>query len=159
MSEIVVVYYSRTGKTKLAAEKLAAQLDADVEEIREDKDRSGLLGFLAAGKDAALGRAAELTSEHSLEGRRAVVLATPVWAGTAAPAMFAYIRAVDPSSVRVFALCTYDGGPGKTFYRLQQALPVGLSGTLGLKKPTKDDQLDAKLREFAERIRAGLNEE
>ncbi|MBS3734941.1 MAG: flavodoxin [Phycisphaerae bacterium] len=156
MSDIVVAYCSRTGKTKHAAETLAELLGADVEEIREAKSRDGVLGFLGASKDALLGKAVELTSTHCLDGRRAVVLATPVWAGTATPAMFAYLRSVDVASVAVFAMCTYDGGAGKTFYRLEQVLPAGLRATLGLKKPDKDPQRDEKLRAFAERIRGAL---
>ena len=156
MADIVVVYYSRTGNTKRAAETLAELLGADIEQIREAKSRNGVLGFLGGGADAVLGRTVELTSSHSLDGRRAVVLATPVWAGSAAPAMFAYLRSVDTSGVVVFALCTYDGGAGKTFYRLEQVLPSGLQATLGLKKPAKDPQCDETLRDFAERIGAAL---
>ena len=48
VKQIVVAYYSRTGGTRKVAEQLAAILDADLEEIREAKDRSGVLGLLSA---------------------------------------------------------------------------------------------------------------
>lgn len=47
----LVVYYSRTGKTRLVAGKVAELLGGDLVEIREAKDRSGLRGWLGAGRD------------------------------------------------------------------------------------------------------------
>jgi len=44
----LVVYYSRTGKTKFVAEKIAVELKADVEEVVDLKSRSGRFGFLKA---------------------------------------------------------------------------------------------------------------
>ena len=153
MSEIVVAYYSRTGQTRKVCEKLAGLLGADLEEIGDAKSRRGLLGCLVAGKDAAFGKSTTLTTSHSLEGRKVVVLGTPVWAGGPAPAVQAYLNEVDLSGVTVFALCTFNGGEGKTFHRIEQFADGRLAGTLALRKPAKDPKLDAKLEPFAERIR------
>jgi flavodoxin len=49
--KILVVYYSKTGTTRKLAERIAAQLNADVESIVDTKKRSGLIGWLVGGRD------------------------------------------------------------------------------------------------------------
>jgi flavodoxin len=56
MKKILVVYYSRTGMTKKLANSIANLLFADIEEIVDTKNRSGLMWYLGAGRDAALKR-------------------------------------------------------------------------------------------------------
>lgn len=46
MSDILCIYYSRTGNTKKAVEKIARELDAEVLELHDGVDRSGWRGFL-----------------------------------------------------------------------------------------------------------------
>ena len=155
MAEILIVYYSRTGKTRMLAEKLASLLAGRVEEIREQKDRSGARGFLSGGKDALLGRPATLTSQHSVEGAKAVVIGMPVWANRPPPAVRAYLDALDLTGKPVCAFCTHDGSGGKkTFAALEGLLGRPLRETIEFKKPKADDPgLLARLQEWAERVR------
>ena len=44
--------YSRTGNTKKAMEEIAAALDAELAELRDNADRSGWRGWLRCGLDA-----------------------------------------------------------------------------------------------------------
>ena len=156
MSPIVIAYYSRSGKTRMIAEKLAPLLDADLEEIRDAKDRSGVLGWLGAGRDAALGRSTELVSTHDVKERSVVVIGFPVWAGSPPPAIRTYVRAFDPAGRTVFAFCTHDGGGGRgAFRKLARILPSPIAETLDLKKPAGDKRLPERLAEFAAMIRAG----
>lgn len=155
MGDILVVYYSRTGKTRLVAEKLAGLLGADIEEITERKDRSGALGYLGAGKDAMLKRRAELTYVPSVEGRKAVVIGMPVWGFRPPPAIRAYVDAVDLRGKTVCAFCTYDGSGGdRTLEAMQEMLPSGLAERFAWKRPRADDPLlDQRLAEWADRIK------
>ena len=41
MSDILCIYYSRTGNTKKAMEEIASALDAELAELRDGVDRSG----------------------------------------------------------------------------------------------------------------------
>ena len=50
--KVLVAFYSRTGSTKLVAEAIAQALNADVEEIKDKKDRNGIFGFLKSGYEA-----------------------------------------------------------------------------------------------------------
>ena len=46
--KVLVVYYSRTGNTRFVAETIAQSLEADIEEIKDRKNRMGIFGFLRA---------------------------------------------------------------------------------------------------------------
>lgn len=52
MSDILCIYYSRTGNTKKAMEEIAAALDAELAELRDNADRSGWAGLAALWLDA-----------------------------------------------------------------------------------------------------------
>jgi flavodoxin len=156
MKDILVAYYSRTGKTRLVAEELAMLLEADLEEIQEKKDRSGMMGYLSGGRDATLNRPAELSSRHTADPRRIVVLGMPVWAWGPPPAMRAYVAAYPPAGAKVCAFCTYDGGGGKRAFRaLGGLLGRDLELTFEWKKPAPSDPvLLAALKEWAAKIKA-----
>lgn len=55
-----MVYYSRTGNTRLVAEETAAALGADVEALRDREDRFGRMGYLRSSRDAVRGTRAGL---------------------------------------------------------------------------------------------------
>jgi flavodoxin len=44
--KVLVVFYSKTGHTREIAQDIAKHLDADLEEITDQKKRTGLLGFI-----------------------------------------------------------------------------------------------------------------
>ena len=88
----LVVYYSRSGKTKLAAKALATTLDADIEQITDMENRKGIIGFIKSGYQATkrikveISPAKKQPSEYDL-----VVICTPVWAGTMSSAIRTYL--------------------------------------------------------------------
>lgn len=47
-----VLYYSRTGKTAVTAKALAEKIYADLIEIKDLKNRKGVIRWLGAGRDA-----------------------------------------------------------------------------------------------------------
>ena len=59
-SKCLLVYYSRTGFTRRAAEEIARRLDCDIEEITEKKKRSSAIGYLGGIKDSILKKKAEI---------------------------------------------------------------------------------------------------
>ena len=153
MKEIVIAYYSRTGVTRKVAGQLAALLDADLEEIREAKDRSGLLGWLSAAMDSTLKREAELTSVHNAEGRRTVVIGMPVWGFKPPPAVRSYLKKVNLAGKKVCAFCTFDGSGGdRTLDAVADLVPGGLAARLPLKKPAANPNLAAILKEWAKQV-------
>jgi flavodoxin len=154
MKERLIVYYSRTGLTRHVAEQLAPMLDADVEEIREAKDRSGPLGWISAGKDATLRHQAELTSTHSVEGRKMVIIGMPVWAFSPPPAIRTYLAKMPLAGKTVCAFCTSGGSGGdKTLEEVASLVPGGLAARLSLTRVSpKDATLIPRLQEWAKKV-------
>ena len=52
MSDVLCIYYSRTGNTQRVMEDIAASLDAESVRIRDGVERSGWRGYLRCGLDA-----------------------------------------------------------------------------------------------------------
>ena len=52
ISKSAVLYYSRTEKTAAAAKALAERVSGDLIEIKDLKNRKGIIGWLSAGRDA-----------------------------------------------------------------------------------------------------------
>ncbi len=76
----LVVFYSRTGTTRTVAQRIARELDADLEELSEPKDRHGLRGYLRSGFDARLDRWVTLEAlDRDPTSYDLVVVGTPVW--------------------------------------------------------------------------------
>ena len=120
--KVLVVYYSRTGNTKKVSEDLAKALGADVEQLVDKKDRSGMGGYVKAGKDAAQEKLADLepvktdASKYDL-----VILGTPVWGWNMTPAVRTYITN-NKAAFKAIALFTTAGGtkPDKIVAKMEE---------------------------------------
>ncbi|HML06423.1 MAG TPA: flavodoxin, partial [Methanobacterium sp.] len=89
----VIIYYSRTRKTAVAAKALAKELNADIIEIEDLKSRSGALNYVSASMDAVREIKTHIRPESlNLEKYGLVYVGTPVWAGKPSPAI---ITAID----------------------------------------------------------------
>ena len=88
----LVVYYSDTGNTRLAAEQAASLLDAVLEPIQPRGLKAGLWGYLLRAWAAFRGRPAGI--EDSRNDPRAfdlVVVCSPVWMGHISTPARAYL--------------------------------------------------------------------
>ena len=84
MSDVLCIYYSRTGHTKKAMEEVAAALGAELLELSDGIDRSGALGAFRSGLDAMRKNCQPLRAfqtERALGDYQLVIVGTPVWAG------------------------------------------------------------------------------
>ena len=84
MSDILCMYYSRTGNTKQTMQEIAEALDAELVELQDGVDRSGWGGWLRSGLDAVrrtTRRTKTFKTEKKLSEYRLVIIGTPVWAG------------------------------------------------------------------------------
>ena len=79
-SKTLIIYYSRTGITKLISETLAKNINADLLEIEDPKDRSGAWGFMVSGLDAFRHIHSPIEPENPDISRYSVIIiATPIW--------------------------------------------------------------------------------
>jgi flavodoxin len=125
----LIAYYSRTGITKKSCEAVAEAMRAadetvevQVEEIVDTRDRSGVLGYAVGGKDAMLKKSTEIEPiEADVASFDLVVIGTPVWAFTCAPAARAFCEqfAADLDTVAFVATMGGSGDEG-AFKALQE---------------------------------------
>ena len=112
MHDILCIYFSRSGNTRAAAEQIAAALDAELAEITDAQDRSGLKGYFRSGLDA-MRRTVQpidpLQTERPLTDYRLVILASPVWAGRCASPVKSFLAQNADSLPQVSCVVTRSG--------------------------------------------------
>ncbi len=151
----LVVYYSRTGFTKRLAQEIAMALSSDIEEIVDMKDRSGVKGFMAGGRDAMRRDLTEIKQIEKDPGNYdIVIIGTPVWAANMTPAIRTYIYQNKEKFKNVAFFCTTGGtGIEKTFIEMEvssKRKPVSTfaARSLEVKKNTYQG-----FKEFIEKIK------
>lgn len=83
MSDILCIYYSRTGNTKKTMKGIAASLSAELVELSDGAARGGPMGWLRSGMDAMRRTTLPVTFEtqRPLSEYRLVIIGSPIWAG------------------------------------------------------------------------------
>ena len=84
----LILYYSRTGNTKLCCEALQKELGADMIEIKDLKNRSGGWGFFTG----AVGSMFDVHTDidpvtPDLSPYKNIIIASPIWTGTLSTAI------------------------------------------------------------------------
>ena len=152
----LVVYFSRSGNTELVARKISEELGSDIEEIRDNKKRKGLIGFTGA----VINPKGSTTIEE-IEKRPGdydlVIIGTPVWWYTCAPAVTCYMKQYgnEIKKAAFFYTCNVDNKIS-ALKDLEAHLGKSPVSTTGLVKPKKNaETLDKKLKGFIRELRAG----
>lgn len=95
MSDVLCIYYSRTGNTKRAMEEIGQALDAEIVQISDGVERSGWRGWLRCGMDAMRRDTEPLLhfeTDQPLEDYRLVILGTPIWAGRCSAVIRSFLK-------------------------------------------------------------------
>jgi len=131
-SRILVVYYSRSGHTKLLAQEIADAVGADLEAIADRTDRSGPLGYVRSLYEALREREADITSPaldpaaYSL-----VIVGTPIWAASPSSPVRSYLQRYRDALRSVAFFCTCGGSGGERAFA-QMSRACGLQPTTTL---------------------------
>lgn len=89
----LVVYYSRKGHIKKAAEAYAAKNGCKILEIKGLKSYSGAIGFIKAGAEATQKKCPPIEKiTADLSSYSKVTVFTPVWAGTMASPVRTFLK-------------------------------------------------------------------
>ena len=117
---ILVVFYSRDGHTKRAAEIIAGSLNADIDEIGDKKPRKGIIGFLMAGYDATRGKTTNINFSKNPADYDVVILGGPVWNGRVAPAVRTYLLKNRESMKKSIFFATCAGREGRCLSQMRE---------------------------------------
>jgi len=103
----LVLYYSRSGHTRKLAQEIAAALSADIEELKDGRNRSGPIGFLKSGREARSGATVDLAPlSHNPSQYDLVVVGTPVWASTISSPVRTLLQHESLRGVKLAWFCT-----------------------------------------------------
>jgi len=153
--KILIVYYSRTGTTKRAAEMIGGEIRCSFEEIKDKKNRSGALGYLFGGRDAMNKTLTEIEhAQYSPANYDLVIIGTPVWAHTLPPAIRTYIEQNKNQFKKIALFCTMGSSGAMTTLKDMENL-CGKTAVETISLKTKDvlNSLCAdRCRRFVEEI-------
>ncbi|MEW6686210.1 MAG: flavodoxin [Candidatus Edwardsbacteria bacterium] len=152
----LVVFYSRTGRTKKIAEHIADILKCDMEEIFDTTSRAGLLGYIRAGRDATYKKLTTIRkTEKEPSLYNIVIIGTPVWAFTMSPAVRTYITENKDKFEKVAFFCTEGGVGGEQTLKEMEVLcgkkPLSLL-ELRTEEIMRGKHIQ-KIKEFIEKVR------
>ena len=154
----LVVFYSRTGTTRIVARAIADNLKGDLEEIRDLKNRKGALGFVISCKDGGMKKCAEIGPlEKDPAGYDLVLVGTPVWANSMACAVRTWLREKKDALTNVVFFCTTGkSGIETCFKHMEEESGKKPVAVLGLTtKEVRKNQIREKLAEFLKNLPKG----
>lgn len=151
----LVVFYSRSGTTRKVAKAIVEKLNCDFEEIFDTKDRSGVLGFMTAGRDASFNKLTIIkATKINPSSYDMVIIGTPVWAFTMASPIRTYITENKDRFKKVAFFCTVGGVGSKGAFKNMEEIcgkpPVALLELLT--KEVVEGNYGPKVKEFLEKI-------
>ena len=104
---VLVIYYSRTGKTRAAAQFIGETLGCDILEIKDLKDRSGISGFFSGSGDARKKVFTEISPDQfDLSNYDLIFIGAPVWASQFPPAILTFFDIADFTHKNVILFAT-----------------------------------------------------
>lgn len=120
--KILIVFYSRTGTTRGIANRLAATLDCDIEQIIDETPRRGFRGYLRSGLDATLRRPAALRRlQKDPQDYDLVVVGTPVWNASLSTPVRSYLAGMRSRIKETAFFLTHGGRGSERVFKQMQA--------------------------------------
>jgi flavodoxin len=160
VKQVLLVFYSRTGTTRVLAERIAGLCPCDVEEIRDVHERGGFFGALRSAWDGWTRRSATI-QEPRLEALNydLVVVGTPVWVGSLAAPTRRYLVDNRSRFNRVAFFCTLGGSAGgKALQEMGRVVGKTPIATLSVtQREVESNRYRDKAREFANEINRAMN--
>ena len=109
-SKPIIVYYSRTGKTRIVVNGLMDQLSCETAEIKSIEDRSGFFGVLTCVLDQLLERDAQIEPlKKDVTVYNPIIIATPIWLGELSSPARTFIKQSGLNGKEVYIVLTYNG--------------------------------------------------
>ena len=152
----LVVFYSRSGKTKKIGTLISEQLKCENEEILDTKKRSGIFGYLKSGRDAMRKK---LTVLQEIKKNPAsydlIIIGTPILGANMSTPIRTYITEHKEKFKKVAFFCTEGSSGGqKCFKNMTELCGKEPIATLEIKgKEIKTDIYSERIKLFIEQIK------
>lgn len=127
MSDVLCIYYSRSGNTKKAMEEIAEALDAELVQLH---DSGGRKNWLLCGLEAMKRTVRPIRKFHTerpLADYRLVIVGSPIWAGRCTPVVRSFLKEYG-SELRNVAYLVTRGTENKNeevYLQMDQYVPDG----------------------------------
>ena len=109
-SKPIIVYFSRTGKTRIVVNGLTDKLSCETAEIKSIEDRSGFFGVLTCVLDQLVERDAQIEPlKKDVTGYNPIIIATPIWLGKLSSPARTFIKQSGLNGKEVYIVLTYNG--------------------------------------------------
>jgi len=151
--KILVLYYSRSGKSRKVAENIAQGLKADIQEIVPLKGYKGLFGFIRAGFQATKGKIPAIKPvDKDLAAYDLIIFGTPIWGSRMASPLRTAITENKPMIKKYAFYCTAGGaGQEKAFADVQELVGFAPVATMEVQsmevvKDTSADKIGAFIK-------------
>lgn len=122
----IVLYYSRSKKTKTVAETLAVELNADIVEIKDVTPRLGILNYAKASIDALRENKTDIyfknNEDLNLSEYDLIYLGSPTWAGNPAPAIITFIDQMELQGKDIIPFVTMTSYSTSALKRMDEKL-------------------------------------
>ena len=155
----IIVYYSLSRNTEYVAQRIAEKTSADLLRLVPVKEypKSGLKKFFRGGKSAVMSETPELEPySFIVEKYDEIIFGFPVWAGTFAPPVRAFIKENDLKEKKFSAFACQSGAGGQNaLAKLRQELGISaFEAELILNDPKQkaDSRKEEKIDEFCSLI-------
>ncbi|MDD4202446.1 MAG: flavodoxin [Candidatus Omnitrophica bacterium] len=154
----IVIFYSLDGNTRFIAENIAKTIDADLLELKLKKEinSKGFMKYFWAGKSVMTKANPELLPiDKNVQEYDLLVIGTPVWAFTYAPALNTFFEQNTIKNKKVALFCCHGGQKGPVFKKMKEAL-IGneILSEIDFQEPLKNDHVKniEKAEHWAENI-------
>lgn len=121
----LVIYYSFEGNTKLIAETIANDIQADLLELKPQKELNskGFMKYLWGGSQVMMKKKPDLHPlDKNPQDYDIIFIGTPVWAWTFAPPLKTFFSTVRFNDKKVALFSCNGGQNGKTFENMKAEL-------------------------------------
>jgi hypothetical protein len=139
-----VLFFTRTGTSKRIAEKVAKSLGEKPIEITDDKNWSGILGFIKGGYYSAKGKSINIKVNGDMGDAERYIVVSPLWAGKPAPAICEFLKQVPLNKVYLIITCN-GSDVGKDISKYEDKVGK-FKGKFGIVAKFKDE--DARIKEI-----------
>lgn len=152
----LLVYYSRTGRTKKIADKIQSELNCETEKIQDIKNREGILGWFLDGREAARKSTTKIKNiQYNPSDYDLVIIGSPTWNRHVSVPIRTYIQQHQKDFKHVALFTTGDVDKGDAIEDMKEMLKKRVIISMHLKR---EDEIDnnkyhKKVEAFVEKIK------